>query len=369
MGLVRGLVRRLFVFFFLLMGAALGAGAWWLTQPLSLRGAAALELEIAPGTSAKGVAQAVIDAGVDSQALLLYAWFRLSGKDRLIKAGNYEIPPGTTPYTLLIKLAQGQENLQTITLVEGWNWRQVRAALGLALDYEWMNRQMFYGAYRRVHGLFGNTACETQGSPSDDERTLLEPWRAQLPPEVFGPMAVPPSTDPPASLRANLRQAQALLQEAGWQIEGGVLRAAHVPGVPAGTALELEYMDSNEGGMRVVAQHKSFSYLFHWLGVVEAGTLEDIIVQTAKLLKNSGKFYLVHRPFRLAEIFSTLKKYHLEPKRMQLVYPFVDKEPNMVLIEAMKGGNPRITVQKPLIVYETPGVYTKDIRELYGDGR
>ena len=98
-------------------------------------------------------------------------------------------------------------------------------------------------------------------------------------------------------------------------------------------------------------------------------TLEDIIVQTAKLLKNSGKFYLVHRPFRLAEIFSTLKKYHLEPKRMQLVYPFVDKEPNMVLIEAMKGGNPRITVEKPLIVYEMPGVYTKDIRELYGDGR
>ena len=77
----------------------------------------------------------------------------------------------------------------------------------------------------------------------------------------------------------------------------------------------------------------------------------------------------MHRPFRRAEIFSTLKKYHLEPKRMQLVYPFVDKEPNMVLIEAMKGGNPRITVEKPLIVYETPGVYTKDIRELYGDGR
>ena len=87
------------------------------------------------------------------------------------------------------------------------------------------------------------------------------------------------------------------------------------------------------------------------------------------MLMPGGRFYMVHRPFRLAEIFSTLKKYHLEPKRMQLVYPFVDKEPNMVLIEAMKGGNPRITVEKPLIVYETPGVYTKDIRELYGDGR
>ena len=98
-------------------------------------------------------------------------------------------------------------------------------------------------------------------------------------------------------------------------------------------------------------------------------TLDDILRESARLLMPGGRFYMVHRPFRLAEIFSTLKKYHLEPKRMQLVYPFVDKEPNMVLIEAMKGGNPRITVEKPLIVYETPGVYTKDIRELYGDGR
>ena len=98
-------------------------------------------------------------------------------------------------------------------------------------------------------------------------------------------------------------------------------------------------------------------------------TLDDILRESARLLMPGGRFYMVHRPFRLAEIFSTLKKYHLEPKRMQLVYPFVDKEPNMVLIEAMKGGNPRITVEKPLIVYEMPGVYTKDIRELYGDGR
>ena len=98
-------------------------------------------------------------------------------------------------------------------------------------------------------------------------------------------------------------------------------------------------------------------------------SFDDIAKEASAVLKTKGRFYLVHRPFRLAEIFSTLKKYHLEPKRMQFVYPFVDKEPNMVLIEAMKGGNPRITVEKPLIVYETPGVYTKDIRELYGDGR
>ena len=97
--------------------------------------------------------------------------------------------------------------------------------------------------------------------------------------------------------------------------------------------------------------------------------LDDILRESAKMLKPSGRFYMVHRPFRLAEIFSKMIEYRIEPKRMQLVYPFADKEPNMVLIEAMKGGNPRITVEKPLIVYETPGVYTKDIRELYGDGR
>lgn len=75
---------------------------------------------------------------------------------------------------------------------------------------------------------------------------------------------------------------------------------------------------------------------------------------------------MVHRPFRLAEIMGTMQKYRLEPKRMQLVYPFVDKEPNIVLIEAMLGGNPRITVEKPLIVYHEPGVYTEDIIDIYG---
>lgn len=95
-------------------------------------------------------------------------------------------------------------------------------------------------------------------------------------------------------------------------------------------------------------------------------TLEDVISQASQVLKSRGRFYLVHRPFRLAEIMGTLMKYRLEPKRMQLVYPYVDKEPNMVLLEAVSGGNSRITVEKPLIVYEKPGVYTKAIDEIYG---
>ena len=95
-------------------------------------------------------------------------------------------------------------------------------------------------------------------------------------------------------------------------------------------------------------------------------TLEDVVSQTAKLLKNSGRFYMVHRPFRLAEIFNMLIRYKLEPKRMQMVYPYIDKEPNMVLIEAMKGGKSRITCEPPMIVYEKPGVYTQKIYEIYG---
>lgn len=95
-------------------------------------------------------------------------------------------------------------------------------------------------------------------------------------------------------------------------------------------------------------------------------TLEDVISQTAKLLRVGGRFYLVHRPFRLAEIIHMLVEYRLEPKRMKLVYPFIDREPNMVLIESVRGGKSRITVEKPLIVYQSPGVYTDEIYDIYG---
>lgn len=95
-------------------------------------------------------------------------------------------------------------------------------------------------------------------------------------------------------------------------------------------------------------------------------TLEDVISQTARLLKPGGNFFMVHRPFRLTEILVLLRQYKLEPKRMQLVYPFVDKEPNMVLIEANRGGKPRMKVEKPLIVYKEPLVYHDEIYDIYG---
>ena len=110
-----------------------GVAAWWLYQPLNTGpGQSTLDLSIEPGTSPKAVAQAVVDAGVQAPAWALYAWFRLSGQSRLIRAGSYEMAPGTSPHRLLAMLVRGEESLRTVTLVEGWNWRQVRQALAKA---------------------------------------------------------------------------------------------------------------------------------------------------------------------------------------------------------------------------------------------
>ncbi len=95
-------------------------------------------------------------------------------------------------------------------------------------------------------------------------------------------------------------------------------------------------------------------------------TLDDIIKESSKVLKENGRFYMVHRPFRLAEIIVTMSKYRIEPKRIRLVHPYRDKEPNMVLIEGIKGAKPRVTVEAPLVVYESPGIYTNEIIDIYG---
>ena len=124
-------MRRAFKGLLLLVLALAGAAWWWLHAPLPM-GDAGIELAIEPGTSPRGVARDVQAAGVQTDARLLYWWFRLSGQSRLIKAGNYEIAPGSTPLGLLDKLVRGDETLRALTLVEGWNFRQVRAALATA---------------------------------------------------------------------------------------------------------------------------------------------------------------------------------------------------------------------------------------------
>lgn len=95
-------------------------------------------------------------------------------------------------------------------------------------------------------------------------------------------------------------------------------------------------------------------------------TLDDVLRESAKMLKPKGRFYMVHRPFRLAEILSKMVAVGIEPKRMRMVHPFIDKEPNMVLIEGLRGGNSRMTVEPPLVVYKEVGVYNDELLAEYG---
>ncbi len=95
-------------------------------------------------------------------------------------------------------------------------------------------------------------------------------------------------------------------------------------------------------------------------------TLKDVVTNAAGLLKPSGRLYMVHRPHRLIEIITELKNAKLEPKRIKFVHPFVDKEANMVLIEAIKGAKSMVKIEKPIIVYKEPGVYTDEIYDIYG---
>lgn len=128
---VRRFISTVFVLALLAALAAAAAGWWWLQQPLRMAGNT-VDLSIEPGTLPRGVAQAVKDAGVDVDPRLLFTWFRLSGQASRIKAGSYELERGITPERLLDKLARGDVSLRAVTVVEGWSFRQMRAALAKA---------------------------------------------------------------------------------------------------------------------------------------------------------------------------------------------------------------------------------------------
>lgn len=95
-------------------------------------------------------------------------------------------------------------------------------------------------------------------------------------------------------------------------------------------------------------------------------TLEDVIRESAKVLKPKGRFYMVHRPRRLVDIIALMRKYKIEPKRIRMVHPFVDREANMVLIEGRRGEKPMMKVDPPIIVYKEQGVYSDEIHDIYG---
>jgi microcin C transport system substrate-binding protein len=124
---------------------------------------------------------------------------------------------------------------------------RVRKALALALDYEWMNRQLFYNQYERIYSFFTNSVMAATGLPSEDELALLEPLRDQLDPAVFGPAPKPPRTDAPFSLRGNLLKARALMAEAGWTYRDGALRNAK------GEVFEFEILDDQSALSRVIS--------------------------------------------------------------------------------------------------------------------
>ncbi len=146
---------------------------------------------------------------------------------------RHQLPAGFQSYVLNLR----HPKLQDV---------RVRQALGLAMDFEYMNRQMFYESYQRVDGLFGNTDCKSSGTPPPEELALLEPWRGKVPQAAFGPAYQPPRTAGPGGLRGNLRRARELLNQAGWHVRDGALRNAK------GEPLVLEYLDSQETGARVV---------------------------------------------------------------------------------------------------------------------
>jgi microcin C transport system substrate-binding protein len=123
---------------------------------------------------------------------------------------------------------------------------RVRRAIALAMDFEWMNRQVFYDQYRRTPSYFTNTDMVATGQPDQDELAFLEPLRKQLAPEVFGEVPLPPTTAAPSSLRANLRLARSLLIDSGWRVDDeGVLRNA------AGQAFEFEFLTYSKAFERV----------------------------------------------------------------------------------------------------------------------
>lgn len=151
---------------------------------------------------------------------------------------------------------------------------RVRKAIGLAMDFEWMNRQLFYGIYKRVNGYFPNSEFHAEGLPKPDELLLLEPLRTKLKPEVFGAIPPSPSTAPPGSLRENLRQAQALLKEAGWFYRDGALRNAK------GEAFTMEFLNDQPSLIRTVGP---FQKALEKLGITMTYRVVDFSLNKQKM--------------------------------------------------------------------------------------
>ncbi len=138
------ILRRLLVLIVLVVVALTAAIAWWLDQPLKLA-TPSVEVSIEPGTSPRSIAQAWVQAGVQTHPAWLYEWFRWSGQARKIRAGSYEIGTGASPRALLDKMVRGQETMSMVRLIEGWTFRQFRAELARAPDLRQTTASMTEG--------------------------------------------------------------------------------------------------------------------------------------------------------------------------------------------------------------------------------
>lgn len=152
--LVRRFLLKLLLAGFLALAAFGGSLLWWIHQPMVLS-APVVDLSIEPGTRPREVARAVRDAGVDVSPDLLFLWFRVSAQARLIKAGSYELDAGITPRALLAKLARGDEALRAVTLIEGWTFRQFRAAIAREPDLKHDTEALTDEALMRLLGRDG----------------------------------------------------------------------------------------------------------------------------------------------------------------------------------------------------------------------
>lgn len=144
-------------------------------------------------------------------------------------------------------------------------------------------------------------------------------------------------------------------------VNGDIKEASHIFGAASYDVVVTNppYMNENHGitnpdAPKAIARHEIMC------------NLEDVIGQAAKVLRVNGRLYMVHRPFRLVDIMELMVKYRIEPKRLRMVYPYADREPSMVLVEAVRGGKRRLTVEKPLIIYNENREYTEEIKRDYG---
>ena len=124
-------IGQLFGTLVVVLGFLGAVTAWWAMRPLSLANQT-VDISIEPQTTVRGIAQVVADAGVDVEPVLLYGFFRLSGQSRKLRAGSYEISEGESLLDLLRKLSRGEESLKAVGLIDGWTFKQFRAALAKA---------------------------------------------------------------------------------------------------------------------------------------------------------------------------------------------------------------------------------------------